>query len=276
MTAEWMSNTDIAGAYGLDSSKSFDAQFSPVSLESIWFGVVATAVWILEKLFDTHKQEVTDIIAGMKPHTKRWYENIGKEFRYGQQLPPDTDKYDNTGLTDDQIEAAKIVKYTAVMDSGAGGLRYKAAKVSNNDLTPLSVDELTAFAGYMERVKDAGVKLFCESNPADLLKLAVTVYYDPLVLSSTGARLDGTAATPVTDAVNKYLLNLHYNGTLVRAYLTDALQAVDGVKVPQITSMQCKYGAGNYTEFSVSYQTDAGYIRLENIDIVYKPEIEHK
>ena len=100
MTDVFITNDTIKALYGLDPKKSFEDQFSKVSLESILFYVVATAVWTLEKLFDRHRQECTELINELKPHSIRWYANKAKAFQFGKSLVPDTDQYDNTGLTD--------------------------------------------------------------------------------------------------------------------------------------------------------------------------------
>ena len=68
MTAEFISNPAVVEKYGLDTEKSFDAQFSKASIESILLYLFAFCAWTVEKLFDTHKAEVTNYIDEMKPH----------------------------------------------------------------------------------------------------------------------------------------------------------------------------------------------------------------
>lgn len=265
LTDSFMSNQVIIAAYGLDTSKTFDDQFSSVSIESILFSIVATCQWTLETLFDLHKTEVTGIIDNMKPHSLRWYANMAKAFEYGYELAPEEDYYDNTGLTDDQIAESKIVAYSAVVEQEKN-LRVKVAKIDGDDLAALDATEKAAFDEYMNRVKDAGVKLVIDSLPADSLKLTLRIFYNPLVLDSSGARLDGTGSTPVQDAINDYLKKLPFNGWLVLAYLIDALQKVDGVIVPVLDQAQAAYGTLPYSAIDVKYNPDAGYLRVLNPD----------
>ncbi|MEG2792053.1 MAG: hypothetical protein RSA98_10785, partial [Odoribacter sp.] len=75
MTEVFIGNETIMALYGLNPEKNFEDQFSKVSLESILFYVVATCIWTLEKLFDRHRQEVTELINELKPHSLRWYAN---------------------------------------------------------------------------------------------------------------------------------------------------------------------------------------------------------
>lgn len=228
----------------------------------LWIYITAVAFWTLETLFDLHRQEVIDYINNMKPGSAKWYANIAQAYQHGQVLPPDTDKYNNTGLTEDEIEERKIVAYAAVVEAERG-LRIKVAKDNGTDLEPLDeVDELPPFMEYMARVKYAGIRLLITSNEPDSLTLNLAIYYDPLVLDSEGSRLDGSDNEPVQKAVRNYLRNLPFNGVFVLAYLVDVLQQVPGVVVPHILSASARYGALPYTSFNVEYQPDAGYLRL--------------
>ena len=62
MTANFIKQRAVISAYGLDGKKTFDQQFSRVSIESILFYVFAAALWTLEKLFDLHTAEVKERI----------------------------------------------------------------------------------------------------------------------------------------------------------------------------------------------------------------------
>jgi len=258
--------------YGLDENKTFAEQFSPVSLEAIIFARVAFAIWTLEMLFDLHKSEVNEIIATMKPHTARWYATKAKLFQYGDNLIQDSDQYDNTGKTDEEIEASKIVAYSAVVEV-ENKLLIKVAKESG-DLSPLDDNEKQAFVEYLSRIKDAGVQVDIISEVADNLRLSIDIYYNPLVLDGSGQRLDGTNNAPVPDAINTYLKNLPFNGELVIAFLQDALQVVEGVVIPNINGASYQYGDLDYEIISVKYQPYAGYMRVtdENLTINYIPQ----
>lgn len=242
---------------------------------SIWrlvFYIVAVAIWIHEALFDLHRSEVSDIIADMKPHTARWYATKARAFQYGDNLIPDSDQYDNIGRTDDEIAASRIVAHAAVVELERK-LLIKVAKLED-DLAPLDGVELKAFSEYIARIKDAGVQTEIISEPADNLRLDIDIYYNPLVLDASGQRLDGTGRTPVDDAIRAYLQNMPFNGQLVLAFLTDALQAVDGVVIPHLNSAEYQYGVLDYSAISVIYQPYAGYMRIseDNPPINYIPQ----
>lgn len=268
MTDAFIANAVIAGLYGLTPGLSFDDQFSSVSIESIIFDVIAFCMFNLQKLFDAHRDEVKAIIDNTKPHKVTWYATMAKLFQFGFTLVPDEDYYNNTGFTQAAIDASKVVKYAAVEEVGKG-LRIKVATLSGSDLAPLPLAQLNGFRAYMQRIKDAGVRLYFTNSAADSLKLTIKIYYDALILDATGARLDGTAATPVPDAIDSFLKSPYpagvgFNGLFVLAKLTDKLQAVQGVVIPEITTAQARYGALPYQNIVTEYLPDAGYLRIIN------------
>ncbi len=239
---------------------------SKMAIFRLYTRIVATCAWTVEVLFDTHKQEMNDLLALLKPHTSRWYANKAKLFQYGYALPIDTDQYDNTGLTDEEIEESQIVKYSAVTEGEDGRLRIKVAK-EGDDLEPLEAGELISFSEYMARIKDAGVRLLITSNTPDKLKMEWDIYFDPLILNSVGQRIDGSELTPVQDAIKDYLKILPFNGVYVLAFHVDAIQKVDGVVIPHIKSALTSYAAFAFTSVNVQYLPDAGYLRFEDDEV---------
>lgn len=250
------------------------ANWSIYSHKAIWVAVISFAIWSLENIFDLHRAEVSGIIDNLKPHTARWYANAARAYLHGVALPPDTDKYDTSSLTTEQLAAARVVSFAAVVEAERG-LRIKVANDNGTDLEPLTEAEMDGFTEYMSRIKDAGVKLLLTTAAPDGLRLSMEIYYDPLVLDSEGRRLDGSNNTPVQQAIAGYLRNLPFNGVFVLAYLVDVLQQVPGVVVPHVVAASAQYGALPYTPFGVQYQPDAGYLRLllpEDLTITWIPK----
>jgi len=250
----------VLGTYTWSSSK--------VALWRLWTFVVATCMWTLEQLFDYHKNEITGIIATQKPHTLQWYVMMAKRFQYGVSLPGDSDTY--TLIASDPT--ITVVQYAAAVEL-VNLVRIKVAKQAGTALSGLTTGQLTAFAAYMNRIKDAGVRLQITSGNPDSLQLAVAIYYDPLVLSSTGERLDGADSTPVLRAINQFLTTLPFNGLFVLNNLILALQHVDGVSIANVLSAQANYAATPYVPITVEYVPDAGYMVLDeayfNLNITY-------
>ena len=259
---------EIIAAKQADANLSELTSTSKTAIWILWTYVTAVGIWTLEKLFDTHKNEVEEIIYNMKPHSLLWYANRSRDFQYGHDLPADSDRYDNSALTDEQVAESKIISHASVIEVDRG-LRIKVAKTVVGDLGPIEIAEKEAFAEYMQRIKDAGVFLNIDSLPPDALRLNLDIFYNPLILDAYGARIDGTASNPVKDAISAYLRNLPFNGMLVAAFLIDALQAVDGVVIPVFSDgvMWCRFGTFDFEPYAVKYQTDAGYIRIADEDL---------
>ena len=57
MTEQFMSDSTIIERYGFEAGSTFDSVFSAVSLESIWFSIVAAAIYVLET-FSTHSRKM--------------------------------------------------------------------------------------------------------------------------------------------------------------------------------------------------------------------------
>lgn len=245
-----------------DSALAVLSSTSKVAVWRLWVNVTARAMWVFETLFDSHKAEVKAVIDGMKPHSLQWYCNKAKAYQHGVSLPEDSDVY---AVVPPEDDAVLIVSNAAGVELG-GLVRIKVAKGVSGSLSALSGGELSAFTAYMGRIKDAGVRLQLTSGAADDLRLGVSVAYDPLVLDSTGARLDGTAATPVKDAINTFLKNLPFNGLFVINKLVEYVENnVEGVVIFTLDSVEARYGAIPYATVEVEYVPDAGYMELDEV-----------
>jgi hypothetical protein len=236
---------------------------SATAIWRLWTYVIASAIWAHESLWDLFKAEVAEIAADLKPHTLRWYRNKALAYQHGAALVAGEDYYDNTGLDPDDIEAQKIVKQAAVTETPDGLLTVKVAKETSGELAPLSVGEAAAVNAYFGEIKDAGVVLNVRSVNADRLRIEVDVYYDPTILSATGERLDGASATPVQDAAKAYLRALPFDGEFVKARLVDAMQAVEGVNVPEIRLCQARRDDDpSFGGVDVFYQPFSGFLKF--------------
>jgi hypothetical protein len=269
MTDAFIASPHIREAYSLTDGLTFEQQFSPVSIESILFGNVATAMDVLQDMFDRFRSEITAEIDDLMPGTAKWYAHMAKRFQFGRDLVPDTDYYDNTGLTDEQIEAERIVGYAAAIESKASSILYlKVAAGNDAGRRPLSTAELAAFKAYINAVGFAGVYVSTVNAPADDIRLTIDVWYDPLVLDGAGKRLDGKGDTPVQDAIRRFLANLPFNGVYTNQSLTDAMQQTQGVIVAEIRAAWSRTGNYiNYTPIDAMVTAYSGYFVLQDSNL---------
>lgn len=240
---------------------------SKVSLWRVLLYICAVSIWFLENLFDIFVKETEYLISQNQIGTPDWYRKKMLEFQLGFDLQ-ETGNYDNTGVSTADLNASLIVKQAAVEEL-AGRLRLKAATETGGELAPLSAPQLAAFINYCEKFKYAGTYLTIISDVPDDLKADFTIYYNPLILDATGARLDGTSETPVQDAFNNFLRNLRFNGEMSVTSLVDALQQVEGVTEPVKNFISTKFGANPYAEIYEFYIANAGYMRLDIDETVF-------
>ena len=248
---------------------------SKVAIWRLWVYIIAVAIWSLEKLFDQHRSDIDKRLAELKPHTARWYRSKALAFQYGFDLLPDSDKFNNQGHTEEAIEASKIVKYSAVIESkNEGRLIVKIAGEQGDTLQPITDAQKQSFEAYLQEIKDAGVRLSVVNYQPDILHLQMKIVYDPLVLDSNGQSIIH-ATHPVETAIKDYLKRLPFNGELVLAHLIDALQQAEGVKIPHLVLAQSKNitSSGEYGAFEtieISKIPTAGYFTIDNFnDITY-------
>jgi hypothetical protein len=270
MTDNFIANETVKEKYNLRDGKNFEEQFSVVSVESILFYIVATAVWLMCRLFDRHKSEIEQMLKEQTSGTANWYAYKAKLFRFGMNLVPETDYYDNTGLTEEQVETARIVKYAAAVESRDKSILYlKIATGTDAVRQPLLPAQLTAFKQYINEIQYAGVRISIINDPADQIRLIIDIYYDPLVLDSEGKRLDGTSETPVQNTIRNYLNNLPFNGTYANQSLVDVLQQTPGVDTAEIKSASSRYGAyAEWTEINAREIAHSGYYAVSNDNLI--------
>lgn len=235
---------------------------SVTAIWRLWTYVVAVAIWVHESAWDQFRAALLAEIAAQKPHTLRWYRSKALAYQAGGTLQDGEDTYDNTGLTGDQVSAAQIIRYASATDNN-GQVVVKVAKDVAGVITAPTVPELAGVNAYFQDIKDAGVEVIVRGIAADRIKLTADIYYDATLLAADGSRLDGGGNTPVKDALNAFLKGLPFDGRFVKAHLTDALQQVEGVVVPEIRTCEARrIDDPSYSSVDVFYETFSGFLKV--------------
>lgn len=267
-----MADVHLAGMYGYETGTSFSDFFSLVSFENIVIDIVAFAIFMHEQLFDQHKKEVDTTLYNQKSGALPWYRTKALAFQYGFDLFPDTDKFINSGASEEQIEASKIVKYAAVNESDTEArVIIKIAGENNGSLAPITEEQKQSFEAYLQEIKYAGVKPTVINFPPDKLFLTLRIYRDPLVLDSNGMSIQN-GNYPVEDAIREYMKELPFNGEFVLASFVDKLQVAEGVKIPHLERVQTSWidpeigDYGDPTYIEVKKIPESGYFEVETFD----------
>lgn len=231
--------------------------------------IVSFAIASLDELFEIHKEEVAQISEEKSPHQENWYQQKALDFQFGYALVDDTDVYDNSDLTDEEIEISKIIKYAvAVQEKDKSTLFVKIADVNKD---PITETQLIAFESYINDVADMGVHITVVNLEADNLKLELNVYYDDTVLSSEGLLLKDNTTYPVDEAVNLYLDNLDFNEQYAHMLLVDQLQQTPGIKLVDVQSAFYKYDVLTWQTIQARYVPKSGRLTIDpgNLTVNY-------
>lgn len=265
MTQQFMQDPTIVEMYGFTEGAVFEDTFSAVSLESIWFSIVASAIYVLETIFDLFRADVDKKISGAVVASIPWYHKIALEFQYGDSLVFDEA---TQGFVYPVVDTTKqLVKFAACRDMGGGVYVLVSGADSSGNPVALSSNVLSAFESYLRERKPAGVLLSVNSLNPDLVRSVMTVQYDPQVLTPDGELITDPSVKPVEDAVNAYLKGIVYGGVLNKTKLVDAVQGARGVIDVVLTSVSVKPANGSSYEVVTgnNYRSVGGSFKSNNI-----------
>lgn len=231
---------------------------SKVAIWRLFVYIIAVAMFVHEKLWDAFKIEIAAMIEPAQYGTIPWYQKQSLLFQYGDSLEWIDNKFKYA-----EIDATKqIIKRAAAVENGSV-VTIKVAKLSADSPIRLDPDtELPAFIQYIKDIKPAGVKTAIISYDPDEVKLTLKVYYDPLVMLSTGYSI-ANGNYPVLDAINNYLANVLFGGQMNTTKLIDAIQSAEGVKDVILVTAQAKSAIESNTEWhTIAPATNPNYVSI--------------
>ncbi|WP_346236162.1 hypothetical protein ABDK00_016855 [Niabella insulamsoli] len=273
MTDLFIQNESVQLAYGLDVNKTFDQEFSAASIENILFEIFSFCGWWIESILDLFRADVIDYRTNQSPFTTRAIVRLAKGYLHGYTLDGETDKYDTSALTPEEIEAASIIMHASCSQAldgfGKPYLRLKMASETDGDLRQLTEGEMTGFTAYLDVVQPAGVKIVKESNVPDRIRMGWKIYYDPLIINATGDRIDGSATDVARAAIKEYLTQIVFNGTYAPQNHEVFVKQIEGISLCPIQYVQTKYALFEWVTVIDVATPDAGYYRfLDDSDLV--------
>lgn len=267
MTTAFMADPEIRKMYGIEDGRTFEQHFSPISIENLLFYIVASVCNTIEVIFDLFREEIDERIAKGTVATVSWYYSIARNFQYGDDLIWDEDKQTFNYKT--QNIEKQIIKYVSVRDEG-NGVGILVAKDKEGYPSPLEEMELSAFKAYMSKVKFAGVYLRIMSGEPDKLKISAKVQVDPLVINIADGTNINNGDLPVNNAINKYIKNIVYGGTLNKTKLIDAIQSETGIIDILIEKIEVQQMGQDYIEIDKNnYTAIGGCFKIEDLNITY-------
>ena len=271
MTDAFAANEDVVKAYGLNPSKTYDEQFSKVSIESLLFWSFSAGIAKLETIYDDHRREVSELIVASEPHTLFWYSNRAKSYLHGFSLKPYSDEFDTAGASDDDLAKAHIVRY-AVASEYQDTVYLKVAGVDEAGApVVLSESVLSGIRSYIAQIKDAGVAVRVISAPGDDLDLSLDIYMQPSLLLDSGLPSEDRQRE-IRKVVERNTTSLPFDGVFRPSDLVVALSQVAGVESSVVTSASSSAsGEDDWKEFTGFHRPSSGYYKIRSLSIAYKP-----
>jgi len=257
-----------------DPSQSLLTELTSTSKVAVWqlkFWVQAVAIFIHEGFFDVFKSDVETRALEIIPATTRFYVLESFKFQLGDELV----FIDGTFKFEDSTSASALAKQIIKQASARDINEVVTIKIAQDDgsggLEKLSAPDKTAFDAYIEKIKIAGIKTIIISDDPDILKLAYTIEFDPLVMKDDGTLIeDGTS--PVQEAIDANIEGLDFDSIFRVQDLTDSIQAARGVVNVIADVVEAKFGLLDFTDIlavpTEIYLPNAGYLVTEPSPIV--------
>lgn len=262
MTDEIMADPNLVQRLSLDTSKSWEANVSAVSVLNLIIYIIAVGHSIMERMFDQFKTDVESRIAAAYPGSVSWLYNRALEYQHYGNNSAESGYFAGHGVYESVDESKRVVRFAAVAE------KYNAVtvKVSGANYDPLTAEQLTGFTAYMNTLKFAGVHLNVSSIESDDLTLSLKVWRNRLVMPE-----EDDAA--IGNAVKSYLDSIKYGGIFNRTKLIDALQDTAGITDAVIEGCVFKAHDNDQTETVLSgqnYEAVAGHINLKSLTVSYE------
>jgi len=235
--------------------------------------IIATAIYLHELIFDTHKAEIDTAIANQKNAKPAWYRTMALAFQYGFDLIPDKDSFDNGDATEAEIEASKIIKYAASNEvEDEKGMILKIATEVDDELAQLEPEQFDAFVAYSKEFKPGGMPLTIINFLADRLYLNLQIERNALVLDENGMSIkDGNY--PVNDAIAAYMKLLPFDGEFVVFDFLKYIEAnAEGVVTPTSINIESSFidplinDYGDPVSIPIKTIPISGYFKVVNYD----------
>lgn len=254
LTDEWLRQPGVKETYGVDPDKTFDEQFSAVSVESLLFYALAFGLMVLEKITGDSITKLEEHFNRLRPHTLSWYAEKIKAFQLNHTLPTDSDVYLEIN------EDAQVVKYCSLTERN-GILSAKIAGRKDGKPSRLEHDTVKKVSEYVARVKDAGVRVMLTSGDADKFSVKLLIHFDTLKDLTT---------RDIERAISTYLESMPFDGIYSNMALIDVIQKIDGVRIAEVLTSSASYGNNTPTDIISTYVPMSGYMELNKAEITFK------
>lgn len=224
---------------------------SGVSEWKLWTYVVAGVIHTFEVILDLFRKEINEVTAKISPGSERWYAEMCRRFQNGHELLFDPRTASLYYAKEDPD--ARIIRVVAVK-TREDQIALKVAKLSSdNQIVPLSEEELSNFKAYIEGVKFAGDRVEPAPTTADEVEYDLEVFYNPLVSESR-------IRQELQQTLSDFRLQLDFNSMFYPQRMLDAILGVDGVITARLNNIRSKGATDtDFEAIDVMRELESGY-----------------
>ena len=223
-----------------------------------WAFIVAVSQNLMEQRFTVLQNELEATAAQAAPETTAWIQNQVLLFQYGNVIQINT----NLSISYPLPALPLIINNCAVVGNGSGGITIKVTSASGL----LSTAQENALLSYLDQILGGDINFTVINALPDMLDIFGTVYYN--------GQYSGSIVQNVTDAINNYITNIGFNGTIKVSDIIDAIRVVVGVTdfVPNVIWAAANgstyptsgiYLVNNEQILSREYNTISGQIQID-------------
>lgn len=236
---------------------------SQVAFFSLYAGIVAIAINLLEQLQDILTVDLNSLIGKSAVGSEAWLQNMVLLFQYSATVPQILTLINfvpGYAVIDPTL---RIISRCSVKTTGSKIVQVKVA--TGSPATALSGPQLTALSGYLSLIDFAGVVYNAVSYNSDKFYLKATIIYN--------GQYQSVIQATVIAAIENYFENIPFDGDLRILTLIDYIQAVPGVSDVFISDAAVRadtvpFGSKTYliqnkTQFYTSFGAFSGYAEGE-------------
>lgn len=222
-----------------------------------WRIIAAKVVRMIEQLLDAHKGDVESQLQKKQYGTETWYKDVALMYQHGDVIEVDEYGLPYYGLVD---TSKRIIAQCAIV-AEPGMVRVKVARLVNDELIPLSAEQMAGFTQYMQMRMPIGLNMLVVSAIADRVQLHANVVIG-------GQYLPNDVADRLIDGLAAYQKSFEFNGYIGISDFYNVFNSIEGVEFTDITQL------GWYApDFAIDYspvmrqQMYSGYFNYTDVSI---------
>jgi len=228
---------------------------SQTSYYRLWTFISAVNYQIEQQMWDETQAQLQNLLFQNAPGTPQWLQQQVLNYQYGYTVQLNSNYQPYYPVID---TGATIVTQCSVTQDDARNVLVKVAGGTPGSLTPIMTGSpINGLIAYLDAISFCGINIVVSSNPADQIYIPAQIFYN-------GQYVEADVQQNVIDAINQYLFDMPFDGTIYLSRLETAILSVQGVDDVQFGTVTARnystpYGAGNPV-ITRTYVTQAGYI----------------